>query len=58
MFVRGSAVKNDGAKQQFAYVQAVRKQGGKLIIRPASYRHKDAERQAAATKAALNKNSN
>jgi hypothetical protein len=51
------AVKNDGAKQLHAYVQAVRKQGGKLLI-PTTPRSQRRQTQRAAVKAEPKKNSN
>jgi len=51
-------VKNDGAKQLRDYVQAVREQGGKLLIRATRRTPKDARRHTAAMKAALKKSTN
>ena len=50
-------MKNDGAKQLHAYVQAVRKQGGKLLIPATPRTPKDARRQRAAAKVELKKTS-
>lgn len=50
--------KRDGAKDLYAYVAALRKQGAKLIVTGPSRTAKDARRQKAAVKAALKKTSN
>jgi hypothetical protein len=50
--------KRDGAKDLYAYVSAVRKQGATLLPMAAPRTVKDAKRRKAATKAALKKSSN
>ena len=51
-------MKNDGAKQLHAYVQAVRKQRGKLRMPRVPRTSKAVRRRAAAIKAELKKNAN